>query len=87
MSIKFGAVALFFFVKGSGEDETDEATDHESFELSELNDKSITPFGLPGIHPILRFLNWWLFFLDAFEISLLHSSTFPCFENNSRTWL
>lgn len=73
--------ALFFLDRGSGEDETDEATAHESFELSELNEMSMTPFGLPGIEePNLRL------FLDHEDdnsmMSLEQSSTRPCFESN-----
>lgn len=61
MKLRISAFGLWlsfrFFDRGSGEDETDAATAHESFELSELNDMSITPFGLPGIEPNLRLLD------------------------------
>lgn len=45
---------LVLFDDGSGEEKTDAATAHESLELSELNETSITPMGLPGNAPNLR---------------------------------
>lgn len=50
---------LIFLKCGSGDEETDEPTAHESFELSELKYASITPLGLPGICSCLRL--WGLF--------------------------
>lgn len=71
--------ALVFLDTGSGEDETDEATDHESFELSELNEMSMTPFGLPGIEePNLRLLPRLFNDDDISEMSLQQSSTISC---------
>lgn len=74
--------ALLFLDKGSGEEETDEAaTAHESFELSELNDTSITPFGLLGKEPNLRLLDGSPLPLDAnSKMSLQHSSTLSCYK-------
>lgn len=71
--------ALLFLDKGIGEEDTDGATVHESFELSELNDTSITPFGLPGTELNLRLFDWLPGYLDAISImSWLQSSTLSC---------
>ena len=46
---------LLFLKRGStGEEDTDDSTAQESFELSQLKYASITPFGLPGILVYLR---------------------------------
>lgn len=76
--------ALIFLDRGSGDDETDDATAHESFELSELNDTSMTPFGLPGTTttPNLRFLDWPTFADANSEMSLQQSSALSCFRNH-----
>jgi len=67
-----------------GDEDTDDATDHESFELSELKDTSTTPLGLPGSEQNLRLfersLKWSL---RANSIkNLLQSSTLSCFRHN-----
>lgn len=74
---------LLFLDSGSGEEDTDDATDQESFELSELNDTSITPLGLPGMEPNLRLLDWLPWTSTANSItSLLQCSTLSCLHNH-----
>ena len=59
--ICFSCVLLFLKIGSAGEDEdSDDSTAQESFELSELKYASITPFGLPGIFVYLRL--WGLLF-------------------------
>jgi len=74
------ASLLLFFDKASGEEDTEAAaaavTAHDSFELSQLNDMSITPFGLPGTLPNLRFMH--CFPCDHNSNTFLHSFIFSC---------
>jgi len=78
---------LLFFDKASGEEHTEAAaaaaaaaTAHDSFELSQLNDISITPFGLPGMLTNLRFVHCFPCFPypDHNSNTFLHSFTFSC---------
>lgn len=72
---------LIFLDIASGEEETDDdATPHESLELSELNEISIIPLGLSGNDPNFLLLDErkWAFVVTSC-ISLQQSSTFSCF--------
>lgn len=75
--------AVLFLDRGSGEDETDDAIDHESFEPSALNDMSITAFGLPGMESNLRLFDCLQWSLGTNSIiNFLQSSTMSCFRHN-----
>lgn len=85
LSRSWSCWVLVFLDIGSGDEDTDadDATAQESFELSELNETSITPFGLPGMELNLRLFDWLPSTLVVAHsiINSPHSFTFSCFTS------